>query len=349
MNAASQRIKMARIMAGLSMKELSEKTDMAISKQAIGKYELEHMNPSLESLQAIAKALNVKLDFFLRASSVTLSEINYRKQDLLPKKKQQEVIEKTRDYLERYLEAEELVGEVISIDFYQKQLTVKKIDQIESIALELRRNWNLGTNPIHNIVETLEERGIKVIKLKEHIEYFSGMSTWVNDEIPVIVIGENPIDRIRFTALHELGHLLLDIDSYTQKEQEKICDRFAAAMLLPEQSLKAELGGHRKNIHLKELLLIKAQYGISPQSILYRCRELNLISEALFASQTKLIRDKGLWKEEIGKGIYPGKEESNRLFQLLCRGVSEEFITTSKAASLYNTTVRAFRKELQDV
>ena len=143
--------------------------------------------------------------------------------------------------------------------------------------------------------------------------------------------------------MHEVGHLLLDIERYSIKEQEKICDKFAAAMLLPEASLKAELGGHRKNIHLKELLLIKAQYGISPQAILYRCRELGLITETMFASQTKMMKDRGIWKKEIGK------EESNRLFQLLCRGVSEDFITASKAASLYNKTVRAFRNELQEI
>jgi len=336
-------------MAGLSLNELAKKTDYAISKQAIGKYELGDRKPSLEILITIAQAVNVKLDYFLRESEIQLGEINYRKQDSLPKKKQQEIIEKTRDYLERYLEAEDLVGEVIAFDDSLKKLRIKNLDNIEAIARQVRDVWQLGTNPIHNITETLEEHGIKVLRLEDKIVDFSGMSTWVNDTIPVIVLGENPIDRIRFTAMHELGHLLLDIDKYSIKEQEKICNKFAGAMLLPETSLKAELGGHRKNIHLKELLLIKAQYGISPQAILYRCRELGLITETLFASQTKMMKDRGIWKEEIGEGVFKGKEESNRLFQLLCRGVSEDFITASKAASLYNKTVRAFRRELQEI
>ena len=349
MKVASQRIKMARVMAGLSMADLAKKTGYTVSKQAIGKYELGERNPPIKSLQAIAKAVNVKLDYFLRESKVDLGIINYRKQDLLPKKKQDEIKEKTRDYLERYLEAEELVGEMIEFNESNKKIVVKNYEAAEDIAKELRKNWQLGVNPIYNIVETLEERGIKVLRLKEKIKHFSGMSTWVNDKTPVIVLGYNPIDRIRFTALHELGHLLLDLEDYSVKAQEKICDRFAAAMLLPDDSLKSELGGHRKNIHLKELLLIKAQYGISPQAILYRCRELGLISEALFARHTKMIRAQGKWEEEIGKDVFKGKEESNRLFQLLCRGVSESFITTSKAASLYNKTVRSFRKELQEI
>ena len=222
-------------------------------------------------------------------------------------------------------------------------------EAVEGIAQDLRKNWQLGVNPIYNIVETLEERGFKVLRLNEKIEHFSGMSTWVNEKTPVIVLGLNPIDRVRFTAMHELGHLLLGLEGYSEKAKEKICDRFAAAMLLPQESLIDELGGHRRNIHLKELLLIKAQYGISPQAILYRCRELGLISEALFSNEAKRIRSRGLWKKEIGENVFKGKEESNRLFQLLCRGVSESFITASKAASLYNMTVRSFRKELQEI
>lgn len=349
MKVAPKRIKMARVMAGLSMADLAKKTGYAVSKQAIGKYELGERNPPIESLQAIAKAVDVKLDYFLRESKVDLVTINYRKQDLLPKKKQEEIKEKTRDYLERYLEAEELVGEVIEFNESFKKIGVKNHESVEDIAKTLRKNWQLGVNPIYNIVETLEERGIKVLRLKEKIKHFSGMSTWVNNLTPVIVLGLNPIDRIRFTAMHELGHLLLDLEDYGVKAQEKICDRFAAAMLLPKESLINELGGHRRNIHLKELLLIKAQYGISPQAILYRCRELGLISEALFCNEAKRIRARGLWKQEIGENIFKGKEESNRLFQLLCRGVSESFITASKAASLYNMTVRSFKKELQEI
>ncbi len=349
MKVASQRIKMARVMAGLSMADLAKKTGYTVSKQAIGKYELGERNPPIESLQAIAAAVDVKLDYFLRVSKVDLGTINYRKQDLLPKKKQEEIKEKTRDYLERYLEAEELVGETIQFSESLKKIVVKNHEAVEDLAKALRKDWKLGANPIYNIVETLEEKGIKVLRLKEKIKHFSGMSTWVNDKTPVIVLGYNPIDRIRFTAMHELGHLLLDLEGYSVKAKEKICDRFAAAMLLPKESLVDELGGHRRNIHLKELLLIKAQYGISPQAILYRCRELGLISEALFSNEAKRIRSKGLWKEEIGVDVFKGKEESNRLFQLLCRGVSESFITASKAASLYNKTLRSFRKELQEI
>jgi len=334
-------------MSGYSLQELSDRTGNAISKQAIGKYEKGLMKPSFENLQAISKALNIKLDYFLRKNKLELGEIKFRKQTSLPKKKQNEITEKTRDFIERYLEIESILNETHSLKIPNKKLRVKDLKEIETVTTNLRKSWNLGLNPIYNILETLEQKGIKIVFINEEIDHFSGMSAWVNDKIPVIVISKKPKDRIRFTALHELGHLVLEIGHFDDKVQEKMCNRFAAAMLLPAAALKEELGGHRSNIHLRELSLIKSEYGISPQAILYRAKDLGFITQSYFASQAKLLRIRGLWKKEIG--TYEGEEKSNRLLQLLCRGISEEFITSSKAASLFNMKLSEFRREINKI
>jgi len=343
----NRRIRMARIMSGFSLQGLSDRTNNAISKQAIGKYEKGLMKPTFENLHAISKALNVKLDYFLREGTLELGEIKYRKQTRLPKKKQNEITEKTRDFLERYLETEELLNENHSLNIPNKKFKVDSLDEVENVSIKLRKKWNLGLNPIYNILETLEQKGMKIVYIDEEIKHFSGMSTWVDGKIPVIVLSKMNIDRIRFTALHELGHLVLDIEHLEEKLQERMCDRFSASMLLPESSLKVELGGHRNNIHLRELSLIKSEYGISPQAILYRAKDVGLISEAYFLSQVKLLRMRGLWSKEIGQ--YSGEEKSNRLLQLLCRGIAEEFITSSKAASLYKMKLSEFRKEINKI
>lgn len=341
------RIKMARLMAGYSLQELSNKTDNAITKQAIGKYEKGLMKPSFENLQAISSALNIRVDYFLRENTLELGEIKYRKQTRLAKKKQNEITELTRDFLERYIETEELLNEIHQVSIPNRSYRVESIDDVEVVASTIRQEWDLGSNPIYNILETLENRGIKVVYIDEEINHFSGMSTWVSDKIPVIALCRMKKDRIRFTALHELGHLILDIEHLEDKLQERICDRFSASMLLPAEALKLKLGGIRRNIHLQELALIKAEYGIPPQAILYRAKDLKLISESYFVSQVKYWRMRGIWKEEIGH--YQGEEKSNRLLQLLCRGIAEEFITSSKAASLYGMKLNQFRKEINKV
>ena len=67
--------------------------------------------------------------------------------------------------------------------------------------------WNIGSDGIINVIDLLEEHGIKVIEI-DAPESFDGLSSMVNDLYPVIVLNKAfSSERKRFTALHELGHL----------------------------------------------------------------------------------------------------------------------------------------------
>ena len=64
--------------------------------------------------------------------------------------------------------------------------------------------------------------------------------------------------RLRFTLLHELGHLFMMIPSSVDKKDiEKFCNRFASALLFPAKAFKRQLGGYRKHITLQELISSK--------------------------------------------------------------------------------------------
>jgi Zn-dependent peptidase ImmA (M78 family) len=55
----------------------------------------------------------------------------------------------------------------------------------------------------------LEDNFIKVVEVDKPLD-FDGLSAFVDNKIPVIAVNKNfPIERKRFTLLHELGHLLL--------------------------------------------------------------------------------------------------------------------------------------------
>ncbi|WP_245189460.1 ImmA/IrrE family metallo-endopeptidase [Lunatimonas salinarum] len=114
-------------------------------------------------------------------------------------------------------------------------------------------------------------------------ESFDGFATWVNGkDIPLIVLNKakfkNKLVRKRFTALYELGHLLLDVNGYEDKQKEKFCHAFASAMLIHKEILRQELGGKRSKLSMNELGAIKQQYGISMQALVYRAKNLGLIS-----------------------------------------------------------------------
>jgi transcriptional regulator with XRE-family HTH domain len=61
----------------MSLQDLADR--IGVSKQMISKYEKGDSIPSSKMLIKLAKALEVKMDYFFLPSSVELGEINFRK------------------------------------------------------------------------------------------------------------------------------------------------------------------------------------------------------------------------------------------------------------------------------
>ena len=208
----------------------------------------------------------------------------------------------------------------------------------------MRKEWNLGLDPIFNLIELLEDNNIKVIEIDD-ADGFDGLSAWANGgKIPVIVLNNcnlKSLDRKRFTALHELAHLLMNFEGLTENQKEKYCHYFAAAMLMPKETLEKEVGKSRSKLLLPELGAIKKQYGISMQAIAYRLKDLEIITESYFKQFMFFINQSGYKIEEPYP--YEGQEQSSRFHQLLFRALGEELISMSKAASLNNQKLAEFR------
>jgi Zn-dependent peptidase ImmA (M78 family)/DNA-binding XRE family transcriptional regulator len=336
------RLASARKMAGISLQQLSDKLDNAVTKQSLNKYEQDVMKPDSELLIRIANVLGVTIDYFFRDTEVKLEGIEFRKKVKLSKTEEESIKQKTIDFLERYFELENLLN--VKSDFKNplKRNKVKTLEGIEEFATELRRAWELGLNPIVNVVEMLEDKHIKVFEI-EAPDSFDGLSAYVN-KIPVIVINKNfDVVRRRFTALHELAHILLDFDkSIEEKGLEKLCHAFAGAFLIPKKSFIEEFTKQRNHISLEELKHIKSYYGMSIQAIMARAKNLNIINENVYKNFSIHFSMLGYRKNEPGE--YTGTEKSLRFQQLLYRAAAEEVISLSKAASLNNQNLSQFRK-----
>jgi Zn-dependent peptidase ImmA (M78 family) len=239
----------------------------------------------------------------------------------------------------------------ISKPFEQPEMisSISSLEDIEQAAIKVREAWNLCDNPIPNVLELLENKNIKIIQIEASVD-FDGLQTWINEKIPVIVLNKGKLkssDRIRFSAFHELGHLLLPLEGITEKLAEKYCHAFAGAMLFPKSAAIKEMGEKRTNISIQELGLIKKQYGISLQAIIYRLKDLSIISAYYMSYYYKYIIQMG-WKV-VEPYEYEGKEKSNRFDQLLFRALSEELISLSKAAALDNMKLAEFRAKTMSV
>jgi Predicted Zn peptidase len=345
----AERFKSARLMNGFSLQDLANALDTQLSRQALHRYEKGEVIPDAEKITLLSRALNVSPDYFFRSTKVELGEIEYRKLSKMPQKEASIIKEKTKEYLSRYLELEEILG--LDNKFCNPLADIGEVstyEQVNQAAEKLREKWGLGNNgAIFNAVELLEDKNIKVVKLDVD-EDFDGLQTYINGTIPVIAYNikkANKPDRIRFTILHELAHLLISFGNITEKQKETLCHQFAGAMLLPEGTIKAELGEHRNKLSTLELANIKKQYGISMQAIAMRAKSCGIINEH-YTKQFFFIFKQMNWRVDEPYD-YAGVEESNRFEQLLFRALIEEQISMSKAASLRNQSLAEFKKEHQ--
>lgn len=344
----AERFKSARLMNGFSLQDLADALDGKLSRQALHRYEKGEVIPDAEKVNMLSKALKVSSDYFFRTTKVELSDIEYRKHSKMSQKDSAIINEKTKEYLSRYLELEEILGLPNKFENHFKNFPeVTTYEQVNKAAEILREKWSLGKGPIFNIVELLEDKNIKVVKL-DVAEDFDGLQTFVNGNIPVVAYNArkaNKPDRIRFTLLHELAHLFLKFGNITEGAKETLCHQFSGAMLLPEETIKAELGAHRNKLSTLELGNIKKQYGISMQAIVMRAKACGIINEH-YTKQFFFLMKQMNWK--IDEPVdYQGVEESNRFEQLLFRALIEDQISMSKAASLCNQSLAEFKKEHQ--
>jgi Zn-dependent peptidase ImmA (M78 family) len=343
MNAFGERLKSARKMKGWSLQELADNITIAISKQALNKYEQNLMKPTGEVLIALAKVLDVKPDYFLKESAIELAPVEFRKKAKLSQKQEDSIKEKVKDFLERYLEIEQLLNIKTKFSNPIKKTIIAEVDDVEAAALELIKGWNLGFDPIPNVIEMLEDNSIRVIEMEAPVE-FDGLSTYVG-KIPVVVINKNySVERKRFTALHELGHLVLSIEEGADKE--KICHAFAGALLLPDDCLKKLIGEKRSNIAPGELVSIKEQFGISVQAIMMRAQLKGIIDKNSAGRFWKSMADN---KKEEGLGSYVGREKSYRFEHLVFRLAAEDVVSMSKAANLAGIKLATFKEQLDAI
>lgn len=338
----AKRIATARKMAGLSMEQLALST--GLSKNAISRYEKGIMKPDSSNLIKLSKALNVKVDYFFRKSAVELEGVEFRKKSKLGSKSISTIKYRVIDRLERYLELEN----ILSVDSHFSNpitnINIQEFQDIEKAAEKLRLEWNLGLNPIPSIIEMLEDNFIKVVEVDESMQ-FDGLSTFINSQIPVIVVNKNfQVERKRFTLLHELGHLLLALKkNFSDKEIENACNRFAGAVLIPQSKMIQEIGHSRKMIYLQELAEIQKEWGLSIQALMYRAKDLGIIPKSKLRSFYINLNQHPDLHEQVDKSRYSSAESSYRFNQLLYKGLAQELISFSKAAALSNQSVSALK------
>src|SRR5690606_2654246 len=244
--------------------------------------------------------------------------------------------------LERYLDIEEVLGLETSFHNPIQGITVSNIEEVDRAVYALRQAWELGMNALPNLMETMEDKGIKLVGSTVDPD-FDALACRVNGKLPLIAVHKALLpEEKRLAILRELGHLLLDFaEGMNEMEVERLCLDFAAALLMPFEAFSREMGtSQRKGISISELVILKETYGIPLGAITDRALGLGSIGQREHKGIKKYLRSNPLEMQP-----YPGKEESNRFKRLVLRATSEGLISISDATCFLNVPIAEFEKE----
>jgi len=277
-------------------------------------------------------------------SNAAVNEIKFRAGEKLSAKTGLALKYRIADHLQRYLELESVLGAPAAFENPVVNMPVRTREDVEHAAVAVRGTWELGSGPIVNLLGLLEDKGIKVYEAKG-IEGFEGLSGRFGHCPFVAVSVDFPADRIRFTAAHELGHVLCDFSG--AESPESGCHAFGAAFLLPKAALEKTFTPSRRKVTLGELGEIKETFGVSLQAIMYRAHGLGLVSDRQLRAFRETIKAKGWVVEE--PVAYAGHERAARFRRLLHYAVAAGIMDAARAAELAGVTAEALEKEIGEI
>ena len=231
---------------------------------------------------------------------------------------------------------QEQIYEGNAVELPMLSAPVRNLDDAEEAALTLRNTLNLGIDPIANLIAVLEDHYIHIIEV-DASDAFDGISAVAQDTDDNLLAAAIAMrsgvsgDRQRLNITHELGHLILKL--CREVDAEKAAFRFGAAFLATAEQLRRDVGERRSLIEMTELLYLKKRYGMSIQAMLFRLRDLGIITGNHYKKWCIQINRLG-WKKREPIEIPPEKPE--RFRQQVHRALSEGLITETEARHFLN-------------
>jgi Zn-dependent peptidase ImmA (M78 family) len=301
-----------------------------VTKQALSKYETGRATPSPSVATRLALALDVRTVELFSTPTYDIEFIAYRSHSGLGVRDQDRLQGVLAEQLGARLELQERLG--ADHEYRLASTPVSSVEEAEERANELRRDWGLGADPVANLTDVLERNMVHVIAVSGGSKKFHGISAIARNRDREIcgaaVAYEDGAsgDRQRLTLAHELGHLA--IEPAAELDEEKAAFRFGASLLVPGEELRLLLGGRRTNIGLEELLLLKKHFGVSMQALVYRARDLQIISENTMRNLFISFGRYG-WRKQEPEAL--PLEEPTLWRQMITRALSEGVITQEEA------------------
>lgn len=309
MSFSGERLKEARRFRQLSIPQLAEKVN--ISKQMISKYEHNDAQPSPSTYQKLVMELGFPLKFFQHTDEFSYDDFGTFYRSRLSSTQSEK---KPSELLKKYL--------AVLANFFERYVDFPVLEEFTlsenpiTAAEQLREKWNLNDFPITNILHLLELHGFQVATINsksEKVDAFGSQTKVNGKEYYCILIDQdnNSFYRQQFSLAHELGHWILhsksinpqELDPQEYRDLERQANTFASNFLLPEKAFSEDIKGQEDN--LDAYLKLKSKWEVSAASMVYRSKDLGLISSDEYLRLQKRMSSRGWRKSEPFDTVHP--------------------------------------------
>ena len=340
------RLTLARERSGLTKRDLAAR--VGLTAAAITQFERRQARPSAETLTRLAAELGLPAGYFAAGRPVlpVAEEATHFRSLRTTRVYERRQARATMSHL---AEAVRAIQTVVRLPELRLPRLGERLEA-EEAARRLRAEWDLPAGPVHHLIRLIEANGAVVSMARfgagERIDAFSCRPSGLDR--PLICLSRdrgNPLRR-RFSAAHELGHLLLHDEAEPGgRRHEHEANRFAAEFLTPAREIAGLLP---TRLDFAYLLEVQRAWGVSVQALLRRSRELECIGDELYRKGMATLTRLG-WRRDEPTGEYPTEwpallAEAVALGQE--RGLTEHTIATRLRLPL--TEVRELLSHVSD-
>jgi|SRR5579885_1648696 len=279
---------------------------MSLNPSTVSRWEDGSSAPDPETLTRLAAFLGVRPEFFFRPEHVSARPMFLRSlsstlvRDLQYQRAQMRWLQEISHAVEHYVDLPAVnIPDVMAGASYHQL----RDEDLERIALDLRRHWCLGDGPCGDMVPLLERFGFIVGVIEMGTVKLDGLCSWSPvDDRPHILLASDKMSfaRRQMDAAHEMAHAILhrNVTDEQLKRDLKLIEtqafRLASAFLLPSTTYPVEM----RFPSLSTMVTAKERWRVSIKAQIKRLADLDVIPGDFATHLYKLYSAKGWTKEE---------------------------------------------------
>ena len=366
-SVVSERLRLARENCSMTQAQVAE--GLNVARTTIVAIEKGQRKVKFPELRQFAQLYHCSLNSLVREEAVHV--------DLVPRFRRQfesqlSVGEEAANLMSRLakaeVELENLLGaqRVVNYPLERPILPGDVESQAEQDALEIRQNFGLGQGPIHDIVSLLEyDMGVRLY-IRKVDSKISGLFAF-EDRLGACILlnGNHPKDRRKFTAAHELGHLIatrqmpevLFEDGMHNSREERYANAFAKNFLLPSRALLKhfqEVTSGATQFTRRHVITIAHKFGTSRELTVRRLEELKALK---IGTWDWFVNNGGITDQQAIAALgdlYINNRDQNasekpttlRLNALICQAWQQELLSEGQLSQLLGMDYHEIRSIL---